>query len=717
MAQPQPYNRQFNFADQQALTPSTPLPGTQVDAELNAVKLTFDQTLANLAKIQRDDGALKNGIVTQDSLSPSLSIGFTMRGEWAAPVNYYLSDGVSHDSKFYRAKSSHLSVVGQTPDMHPELWDEVADFTAATAEAQAWAEAAEASATEAANSVHAEAQNGDFTPEPSGVAVRTLQAKNRDILTSADFGMVGDNSTNNDAAIAKLKTWLEGATASAPRICLMLPGIFKFETAFAIDASYWGLRPLVDNQTTFRYAGANTTNDVVTFGNASTQRARIEVGRIYFDCDTTMSAGALVRVRNVIQSHCAFSVGGQTRYGAVGRKPYNGTWFDAVDNVVYAPRELIGCQNDGLLLNGTVGAGAKADFILAEGGKIALNAGNGVHIGGGFGGFYCSQANIIQNGRNLLIDTALCAEGNREIFFGAAAALDSALTEENVLIDDSLMNGSGWIGFDGTWIATTVTADKDNVRIASGYQAIAAFNGGTIYNSTRDGIRNESTSVKLFVNGTAIRENDGYGVNNTVTNATIFVNDPFYTSNALGNTSDHRLAGYYLGNNGEVFFGLTGQRYAASGLNAPRASIAGFSDFTGGMGLQAWVASNRGASLQMLKSRGAAVGTFTIVQNGDELGRITFAGADGSAFARGAQIRALVNGTPGAADMPTDMVFDTSSDGSGTPVERFRVKNFGQVRFQPLSADPATLEDGDVWYNSTAGKLRVRAGGVTFDLH
>jgi hypothetical protein len=49
--------------------------------------------------------------------------------------------------------------------------------------------------------------------------------------------------------------------------------------------------------------------------------------------------------------------------------------------------------------------------------------------------------------------------------------------------------------------------------------------------------------------------------------------------------------------------------------------------------------------------------------------------------------------------------------------ERARVKNTGQIRFVPLSSDPGGLEDGDVWYNSTANKLRVRAGGATVDLH
>ena len=44
------------------------------------------------------------------------------------------------------------------------------------------------------------------------------------------------------------------------------------------------------------------------------------------------------------------------------------------------------------------------------------------------------------------------------------------------------------------------------------------------------------------------------------------------------------------------------------------------------------------------------------------------------------------------------------------------VKNNGQVRFVPLSADPAGAETGDVYYNSTTNKLRVY-NGAWVDLH
>lgn len=155
MAQPQPYNRQFNFADQQAQTPSAPLPGTQVDAELNSVKLTLDQTLTNLAKLQRDDGALRNGIVTKESLSPSLSIGFTLRGEWQSGVNYYLGDGVTFEGdKFYRATASALSNAGNAPDQPGAPWELVADFTAATQDAEDARDAALAAAAASQSSAN-----------------------------------------------------------------------------------------------------------------------------------------------------------------------------------------------------------------------------------------------------------------------------------------------------------------------------------------------------------------------------------------------------------------------------------------------------------------------------------------------------------------------------------------------------------------------------------
>lgn len=61
----------------------------------------------------------------------------------------------------------------------------------------------------------------------------------------------------------------------------------------------------------------------------------------------------------------------------------------------------------------------------------------------------------------------------------------------------------------------------------------------------------------------------------------------------------------------------------------------------------------------------------------------------------------------------TYITLQTTPKGSVARAERVRVKPSGQVRFVPLSSAPTVdVEDGDVYFDSTLGKLRCRAGGV-----
>jgi pimeloyl-ACP methyl ester carboxylesterase len=87
-------------------------------------------------------------------------------------------------------------------------------------------------------------------------------------------------------------------------------------------------------------------------------------------------------------------------------------------------------------------------------------------------------------------------------------------------------------------------------------------------------------------------------------------------------------------------------------------------------------------------SRGSAVNGNTILQNGDPVGAIIFEGADGTNFVRGASIDCVVDGTPGANDMPGRIVLSTTPDGSASPVERMRVTQAGHFGF--YGTDPAT---------------------------
>ena len=94
-------------------------------------------------------------------------------------------------------------------------------------------------------------------------------------------------------------------------------------------------------------------------------------------------------------------------------------------------------------------------------------------------------------------------------------------------------------------------------------------------------------------------------------------------------------------------------------------------------------------SLILAKNRGTTVGSNTIVQDGDDLGSIEFQGSDGAEFVQAAAIKAEVDGTPGANDMPGRLVFSTTADGASSPTERMRINSAGNIITTGTFVDPA----------------------------
>jgi len=88
---------------------------------------------------------------------------------------------------------------------------------------------------------------------------------------------------------------------------------------------------------------------------------------------------------------------------------------------------------------------------------------------------------------------------------------------------------------------------------------------------------------------------------------------------------------------------------------------------------------SNGSYLVLKKSRGTTAGSNTVVQSGDEIGNIFFEATDGSASRSAAAIRAFVDGTPGASDMPGRLVFSTCASGASSPTERMRIDNLGRI--------------------------------------
>ena len=109
-------------------------------------------------------------------------------------------------------------------------------------------------------------------------------------------------------------------------------------------------------------------------------------------------------------------------------------------------------------------------------------------------------------------------------------------------------------------------------------------------------------------------------------------------------------------------------------------------DSTAGAAFVRHSANSGGTGIFLGKSRNATVGSNTIVQSGDELGRITFSGDDGTNInTMGAKIASYVDGTPGENDMPGRLSFYTTADGGSSVTERLRITQDGKFGFNVTS--------------------------------
>ncbi len=133
MAQPQPYVRRYNFTNFSTTYPSLQQPGTYLDAEFNAVKVTTDQIAANLKLIQRDDGQLGNQTVGVNQLKTEVTIGLNQPVAWTTGVSYAVNDTVVVNSTIlYRCLVAHVAGTFAT-DLAAGKWLALLDVTAAVA--------------------------------------------------------------------------------------------------------------------------------------------------------------------------------------------------------------------------------------------------------------------------------------------------------------------------------------------------------------------------------------------------------------------------------------------------------------------------------------------------------------------------------------------------------------------------------------------------------
>ena len=139
---------------------------------------------------------------------------------------------------------------------------------------------------------------------------------------------------------------------------------------------------------------------------------------------------------------------------------------------------------------------------------------------------------------------------------------------------------------------------------------------------------------------------------------------------------------------GDLLIGHSSSVTASGNDNRVQIHGGNFADST--LFIGRYANGSSGACLSLGMSRNGTVGSQTIVQDGDEVGKIRFYGSDGNNFDNFcAEIRAQIDGTPGSDDMPGRLVFQTTADGATSPTERMRIASSGNVGIGTTS--PASL--------------------------
>ena len=138
---------------------------------------------------------------------------------------------------------------------------------------------------------------------------------------------------------------------------------------------------------------------------------------------------------------------------------------------------------------------------------------------------------------------------------------------------------------------------------------------------------------------------------------------------------------FRVDSSGRTLIGSTSSRIA--GDVTAQLQVEGTSYHTSSLGLiaNAGASSGNNPHITLAKSRGSSDGADTIVVDGDSIGILQWAASDGTDLnCVAAEIRAVVDGTPGSNDMPGRIVLGTTADGAVAPTERLRISADGGVK-------------------------------------
>ena len=260
---------------------------------------------------------------------------------------------------------------------------------------------------------------------------------------------------------------------------------------------------------------------------------------------------------------------------------------------------------------------------------------------------------------------------------------------------------SGVSGVNGSATTPALQGTDSNTGIVFGTDTVQVATGGstraTVDSSGNLGVGTSSPSALLHISKTTNSGDVGLIVQNTGTsNNTASV----YLNKGSGAEADHRIQNDTGGNltfargtdessyseqmrldsSGRLLIGTTAAReHLNDGSDSAQVFVQGTTQNTSTLAVIRSSDNDGPSHIVLGKARGTNQGSTTVVQSGDTIGHINFEAADGSHLIRAGQISCVVDGTPGANDMPGRLKFSTCPNGSNGLVRRMEISNQGRL--------------------------------------
>jgi len=229
-------------------------------------------------------------------------------------------------------------------------------------------------------------------------------------------------------------------------------------------------------------------------------------------------------------------------------------------------------------------------------------------------------------------------------------------------------------------------------------------------------VRFDGTTGKLIQNSAVTIADDGTTIISTSSTSDALRITQTGSGNALvvEDSANPDSTPFVINNDGRLIAGTT-NAYSANTIS-PKYQSHTTSVFDGGFGGASWEANSNPQVTWFAKSRSGTIGTQTIVQANDALGRFSYFGSDGTSFIEAVRIQAAVDGTPGTNDLPGRLVFSTTAAGASIPTERMRIDNAGQVGIGGTPSAGQTLRISKNITGATTGRGAIVTSTVQSDV-